>query len=181
MFWCSLTLFLDVWNSQSCECSHSIICQCCVEWKYFMFCSSELEDRSAFVKKHFWYCHVQFVSLTGNQRFVSARTSCVCFAGLNTILLNNWYYFVGVSPWTLERRYQLSSLKLELVVFVILRPVDHNFWNIPVYRTFRCFAKDYYSGLKLLYFVPGYQETTTVKIKLDWLQQCCQDPISNII
>ena len=81
----------------------------------------------------------------------------------------------------MERRYQLSSLKLELVVFVILRPVDHNFWNIPVYRTFRCFAEDYHSGLKLLYFVPGYQETATVKITLDWLHQCCQDPISNII
>ena len=71
---------------------------------------------------------------------------CV-FCWTYTILLNNWYYFIGVSPWTLERRYQLSLLKLELVVFVILRPVDHNFWNIPVYRTFRCFAEDYYSGL----------------------------------
>ena len=75
----------------------------------------------------------------------------------------------------------MSSLKLELVVFVILRPVNYNFWNIPVYGTFRRFAEDYYSGLKLLYFVPGYQETAAVKIKSDWLHQCCQDPISNII
>ena len=81
MFWCSLTVCLDVWNLQSFECSHTI-CQCCVEWKCFMFCSSELEDSFAYMIKHFCYCLVQFVSLTGNQRFVSSWTSCVCFAWL---------------------------------------------------------------------------------------------------
>ena len=144
MFWCSLTVCLDVWNLQSFECSHSIICQCCVEWKYFMFCSSELEDSFAFMIKHFCYCLVQFVSLTGYQRFVSSWTSCVCFAGLIRIcsitdiislefLLGHWRGDI--------------NCHLELVVFVILWPVDHNFWNIPVYRTFRCFAEDYHSGL----------------------------------
>ena len=69
------------------------------------------------------------------------------FAGLIRFCSITDIISLEFSPWTLERRYQLSSLKVELVVFVILRPVDHNFWNIPVYRTFRCFAEDYYSGL----------------------------------
>ena len=103
MFWCSLTVCLDVWNLQSFECSHNIICQCCVEWKYYMFCSSELWDSFAFVIKHFWYCHVEFVSLTGNQRFVSAWTSCVCFAGLtrfcslsSELILFRWSFSLDI-------------------------------------------------------------------------------------
>ena len=147
MFWCSLTVCLDVWNLQSFECSHSIICQCCVEWKYFMFCSSELEDSFCFYDKAFLLLPSAICFVDWKSTFCIFMDKLCVFCWIYTILFNNWYYFVGVSPWTLERRHQLSSLKLELVVFVILRPVDHYFWNSPVYRTFRCFAEDYYSGL----------------------------------
>ena len=82
-----------------------------------MFCSSELEDSFAFMIKHFCYCLVQFVSLTGYQRFVSSWASCVCFAGLIRFcsitdiislefLLGHWRGDI--------------NCHLELVVFVIL-------------------------------------------------------------
>ena len=46
------------------------------------FAALNLKTVFAFRIKHFCYCLVQFVSLTGNQCFVSSWTSCVCFAGL---------------------------------------------------------------------------------------------------
>ena len=91
-------LLLDVWNLPI----SVLAVYTSVIWSrtYFMFCSSELEDKFAFVIKAFWYCHVQFVSLTGNQRFVSSWTSCVfCWTYKLTLLIlaPNWH-FVGVSP-----------------------------------------------------------------------------------
>ena len=180
MFWCSLTVCLDVWNLQSFECSHSIICQCCVEWKYFMFCSSELEDSFAFMIKHFCYCLVQFVSLTGYQRFVSSWTSCVCFAGLIRFcsitdiislefLLGHWREDINCHRWNLNL---LCSSFFDLWIttsgifqctelFAVSPKIIIADWNFYIL----CLDK----------------ETATVKIKLDWLHQCCQDPISNII
>ena len=52
-------------------------------WSENTSCFAALNLKTvAFMIKHFCYCLVQFVSLTGNQRFVSSWTSCVCFAGL---------------------------------------------------------------------------------------------------
>ena len=105
-------------------------------WRQFCFC-----DKAFMILP----CAICFVDWKSTFSIFMDKLCVLCWT--YTILLNNRYYFVGVSPWTLERRYQSSSLKLKLVVFVILRPVDHIFWNIPGYRNFCCFAEDYYSRL----------------------------------
>ena len=50
--------------------------------KCFMFCSLWTWRQFCFCVKTFWYSHLQFVLLTGNQHFVSSWISCVHFAGL---------------------------------------------------------------------------------------------------
>ena len=108
------------------------------------FAASDLEDDFCFSNKAFWYCHVQFVSLTWNQRFVSSWTSCVWFAGHirycpQTDIISSEFLFGHLREDTNCHRWNLNMWCSSFI----------NLWitTSGKFRSTELFAEDYHSGL----------------------------------
>ena len=132
-----------------------------VEWKLIHVCSSELGDSFAFVIKAFWYIALcKLFCWLEIKVFIFMKKRCVFCRTYNPILLIK----------------QRTNILLDFLVRNRGKDINYhchmNLWCSVDYELLRYTSVQNFCGgllwrTELYRFVPGYQETATVKSELD--------------